>query len=563
MNLLRRQMAAAFDVDAAKLKRYVGEAFSDEAQKPDLVFESLTNVAAGFDAAYGKFREKFDVKSKEAEKDPRSRDEGSAQAEDWKNPSLATEMDVVEEPVEDTPAEQILELPSAHIFRAYDIRGIVGDDLQVEHASLIGQAIGTQVQAAGNSSVVVARDGRLSSPELQEKLVEGLLASGCDVIDIGLVPVPVLYFAVEHLATGSGVMVTGSHNSPEYNGFKIVINGAALVDEQIAGLYDIISNQSFAQGSGSLSAQDMVDTYIDQIADDVVFASPMKVVLDCGNGAAGEIAPMLFASMGSEVIPLFADVDGNFPNHLPDPSVASNLEALVREVTEQGADLGLAFDGDGDRVVAVSSSGQIIDPDKLLMLFAKDVLTRNPAADVVFDQKCSRNLSRLIADHGGRPVMWKSGHSRIKQKMVETGALLGGEFSGHYCFKERWFGFDDGIYSGARLVEMLTLDVVSLDEAVEQLPTSFNSPEISIAVDEHDKPEAIARLQQSPEFADGEVSTLDGIKVDFTEGWGLIRASNTSARLTARFEADSEEELQRIISLFEQALAAQGLSLQS
>jgi len=561
LGLLRKQMAGAFEADASRLKRYLGERFTDEAVRPDLKFASLNNVVEGFDRAYTKFREKFDVRVKDSEKES-GRSKVDTVAEDWKNPSLSTEMDVVEEAPSDAgESSASASIPPSHIFRAYDIRGVVGDDLLIEHASLIGQAIGSQVQASGNNSVVVARDGRLTSEDLQDKLVEGLLSSGCDVVDIGLVPVPVLYFAIEHLGLGSGVMVTGSHNTPDYNGFKVVVNGESLADEQISRLYEAIESGNFAQGQGALSTQDLVDAYIDRIAEDVVFASPMKIVLDCGNGAAGEVAPMLFASLGSEVIPMFADIDGNFPNHLPDPSVESNLTALVKEVVEQGADIGLAFDGDGDRMVAVTASGRIVEPDQLLMLFARDVLTRNPAADVVFDQKCSRNLNHLIAEHGGRPVMWKSGHSRIKQKMAETGALLGGEYSGHYFFKERWFGFDDGLYSGARLVEMLTLEVASLDEVIDQLPLSASSPEISIPVEEQSKADVVARLQQSPEFEEGEITTLDGVKVDFSEGWGLVRASNTSARLTARFEADSEEDLQRIMAIFERALSAQGLTL--
>ncbi|MBT8149419.1 MAG: phosphomannomutase/phosphoglucomutase [Gammaproteobacteria bacterium] len=453
------------------------------------------------------------------------------------------------------PAATQHSLP-AHIFRAYDIRGLADSELDDSTVQLIGKAIGMLAIRAGQEQLVVGRDGRLSSERIHEQLVNSLLATGCDVIDIGLVATPLVYFAAEHLETHAGVMITGSHNGPEYNGFKIVLDGQALADEQIQQLYQLAAEGKFPQGAGDLTRQDIVDRYIDHIADDVVFASQMKVVLDCGNGAASEIAPMLFASLGCEVVPLFAEIDGNFPNHLPDPGKPENIQALVNEVAAQQADLGLAFDGDADRVVAVTGSGRVVDADVLLMLFAKDVLTRNPGADVVYDVKCTRNLSQVISAHGGRPVMWQSGHSRIKQKMRDTGALLGGEFSGHFFFKERWFGFDDGLYSGTRLVEMLTLEGLTLDEALQELPSSTSSPEFDIPVDETVKFDIIERLAEQPQLAAGEINRLDGLRIDFADGWGLVRASNTSAKLTARFEADSEDGLENIQRNFAAALAA-------
>lgn len=469
----------------------------------------------------------------------------------WANPQVAG--GILLEDDEDIAGNADL---ASHIFRAYDIRGNADTELSDEVVHLIGLSIGSTAQRGGQNTLVVGRDGRLSSSRIQDSLTQGLLASGCDVIDIGLVATPMLYFAAESLQTQAGVMVTGSHNAPEVNGFKIVLNGCALAEQQIIALAELISTGNFESGKGVLSNQDIVDSYIDQIAEDVVVASSIKVVLDCGNGAASEIAPMLYASLGCEVIPLFAEVDGNFPNHSPDPGVKENLDALINEVKNHQADLGIAFDGDADRMVAVTASGDIVSADQLLMLFAKDVLTRNPGADVVYDIKCSRHLNQLIASHGGRPVMWKSGHSLIKQKMRETGALLGGEFTGHYFFKERWYGFDDGLYSGTRLIEFLTLEGASLDDLIAELPSSFSTDEIKIPVSEDNKFAVIDMLQGAMNADDGQLTTLDGVRVDYAEGWGLVRASNTSASLNARFEANTEEALADIQAKFSQALSA-------
>ena len=479
----------------------------------------------------------------------------SSKASRWVNPQVPNGMDVQGD-------EGSLELSSiqAHIFRAYDIRGDADAELNDETVQSIGLAIGTTAIRAGQRHFVIGRDGRLSSERIYNALAKGLLASGCDVISLGLVATPMVYFACEWLETKAGVMVTGSHNGPAVNGLKVVLNGQSLVEQQIKALHALIMANDFEHGEGVLSEQDIGAAYVDRIAEDVVVASSIKVVLDCCNGAASDIAPRLFNALGCEVVPLFAEVDGSFPNHAPDPSASGSLDALINEVKLQQADLGLAFDGDADRMVAVTAAGKVVSADQMLMLFAKDVLTRNPGADVVYDIKCSRHLNRLIASHGGRPVMSKCGHSLIKQKMLETGALLGGEFTGHYCFKERWFGFDDGLYSGARLIEFLTMEGVTLEAVIADLPVSMNTAEVHLPVDEARKFELIEALQLTLEQGlsedDGQITLLDGVRVDYAAGWGLVRASNTSASLNLRFEADSEAELDSIQVNFREALLA-------
>lgn len=553
--------------DSGLFGAFVSESFDQATSLPAFTFPGFKDAAEQFTQALERYRSKRAAASKAAGSSAAGIDVSETGA-DWENPALAPKIDVQEDArkqADERGAAAAQHALPAHIFRAYDIRGVAETELDDANVELVGKAIGMAAIRAGHEQLVVGRDGRLSSERIRESLVKSLLATGCDVIDIGLVPTPLVYFAAERLETHAAVMITGSHNPPEYNGLKVVLDGVALADEQIQQLYQLASAGKFPQGAGDLTRQDVVDRYIDYIADDVVFASQLKVVLDCGNGAASEIAPMLFASLGCEVVPLFAEIDGNFPNHMPDPGKPENIQALVDEVASQQADLGLAFDGDGDRVVAVTSSGRVVDADLLLMLFAKDVLTRNPGADVVYDVKCTRNLSQVVSAHGGRPVMWQSGHSRIKQKMLETGALLGGEFSGHFFFKERWFGFDDGLYSGTRLVEMLTLEGLSLDEALQELPTSACSPEFDIPVEESAKFDIIEQLATHPELAEGEISRLDGLRVDYADGWGLVRASNTSSKLTARFEADSEPGLEKIQASFAAALAAvdPGLALTS
>ncbi|PAU55064.1 phosphomannomutase [Pseudomonas indica] len=442
----------------------------------------------------------------------------------------------------------------ASIFRAYDIRGVVGDSLTPETAYWIGRAIGSESLAKGEPNVSVGRDGRLSGPELVQQLIQGLLDCGCKVSDIGMVPTPVLYYAANILAGKSGVMLTGSHNPPDYNGFKIVVAGDTLANEQIQVLRQRIENNDLASGVGSIEQIDVLDRYFKQIRDDIAMARKLKVVVDCGNGVAGVIAPKLIEALGCEVIPLFCDVDGNFPNHHPDPGKPENLEDLIAKVKETGADLGLAFDGDGDRVGVVTNAGTIIYPDRLLMLFAKDVVSRNPGADIIFDVKCTRRLTGLISGYGGRPVMWKTGHSLIKKKMKESGALLAGEMSGHIFFKERWFGFDDGIYSAARLLEILSQDKRDVEQVFAAFPSDVSTPEINVKVTEESKFTIIDALQRDAQWGEANLTTLDGVRVDYPKGWGLVRASNTTPVLVLRFEADSDDELKRIQDVFRSQL---------
>ncbi|PRA32105.1 phosphomannomutase/phosphoglucomutase [Pseudomonas poae] len=436
------------------------------------------------------------------------------------------------------------------IFRAYDIRGVVPKTLTAETAYWIGRAIGSQSLAQGEPNVSVGRDGRLSGPELVEQLIQGLADSGCHVSDVGLVPTPALYYAANVLAGKSGVMLTGSHNPSDYNGFKIVIAGDTLANEQIQALHTRLKTNDLTSGKGSITKVDILQRYSDEITRDVKLARRLKVVVDCGNGAAGVIAPQLLEALNCEVIPLFCDVDGNFPNHHPDPGKPENLVDLIAKVKETGADVGLAFDGDGDRVGVVTETGEIVFPDRLLMLFARDVVARNANAEIIFDVKCTRRLTPLIKEYGGRPLMWKTGHSLIKKKMKETGALLAGEMSGHVFFKERWFGFDDGIYSAARLLEILSNEKSTAEELFQTFPNDISTPEINIHVTEESKFSIIDALHDAQWGEGANLTTIDGVRVDYAKGWGLVRASNTTPVLVLRFEADTEAELQRIKDVF-------------
>jgi phosphomannomutase/phosphoglucomutase len=438
----------------------------------------------------------------------------------------------------------------ADIFRAYDIRGVVGQTLNAETAYWIGRAIGSQSLAQGEPNIAVGRDGRLSGPELAQQLIQGLLDCGCHVSDVGMVPTPVVYYAGHVLTGKSAVMLTGSHNPRDYNGFKIVIAGDTLANEQIQALKARIDNNDLASGVGTVEQVDVLERYFKQIRDDIAMAKPMRVVVDCGNGVAGVIAPQLIEALGCSVIPLYCEVDGNFPNHHPDPGKPENLADLIAKVKSENADIGLAFDGDGDRVGVVTNTGTIVYPDRLLMLFAKDVVSRNPGADIIFDVKCTRRLTPLISGYGGRPVMWKTGHSLIKKKMKETGALLAGEMSGHIFFQERWFGFDDGIYAAARLLEILSQDRRDAEHVFSAFPNDVSTPEINIEVTEKSKFSIIERLQRDGVWGEGNVTNLDGVRVDYPKGWGLVRASNTTPVLVLRFEAETEEELERIKEVF-------------
>ncbi|KRG72109.1 phosphomannomutase/phosphoglucomutase [Pseudoxanthomonas dokdonensis] len=434
------------------------------------------------------------------------------------------------------------------IFRAYDIRGIVGTTLDVDVAELIGQAIGTVMQQQDLTDIVVGRDGRLSGPDLVGGLIQGLRKAGRNVIDIGMAPTPVAYFAAYHLRTGSSVAVTGSHNPPDYNGFKIVIGGETLSGDAITDLYRRIEQRELHQARepGSLQHRDIGADYVQRIADDVQLERPLKVVVDAGNGVAGDLAPQLLEAIGAEVIPLYCEVDGTFPNHHPDPSEPHNLEDLIQTVKRFDADLGLAFDGDGDRLGVVTRDGEIIFPDRLLMLFAADVLERNPGALVIFDVKCTGKLQGWILRHGGTPMMWKTGHSLIKSKMRETGAELAGEMSGHFFFQERWYGFDDGLYSAARLLEILAARSETPSQVLEALPNGISTPEIKVPVNEGTPHAVVERFVESAQFEGARISTIDGLRADWDDGWGLLRASNTTPILVLRFEADSQQALERI-----------------
>jgi len=443
------------------------------------------------------------------------------------------------------------------IFRAYDIRGIVGDSLTPEIAIQLGQAIGSEAAARQQSTVIVARDGRLSGPALKEALITGLLATGRVVIDIGLVPTPVLYFATYHLKTGSGVMITGSHNPPNYNGFKIMLGKQTLSGEAIQALKLRLASGDLVSGKGVLCTMGIQQDYIQRIIQDVKLARPFKVVVDCGNGVAGVMAPALLRALGCEVIELFCDIDGHFPNHHPDPSQPENLAAMIAAVKTQGADLGLAFDGDGDRLGVVDNTGKIIWPDRQMQLYATDILQRNPGAKIIFDVKCSRHLGNVIKQHGGEPLMWKTGHSFIKAKIQETGALLGGEMSGHIFFKERWYGFDDALYSAARLLEILAKESQTPTEVLARLPDAVNTPELKLELEHFGQHyELMDKISQTFHFEQAKICTIDGIRADFKTGWGLIRPSNTTPCLVIRFEADTSAALHEIQAQFRQQLLA-------
>jgi phosphomannomutase/phosphoglucomutase len=460
--------------------------------------------------------------------------------------------------VEEGPLEIVDEdenfVPDRSIFRAYDIRGVVGQTLTAAAVRQIGRAIGSEALQRGCNTVVVGRDGRLSGPELAEALIAGLNATGCDVKDIGVVPTPVLYFAAHYLDTQTGVVVTGSHNPPDYNGLKIVIDGETLSGDSIQHLYERIEEGNLISGQGSVENMNVVPDYIERIRSDVQVGRQLKVVVDCGNGVAGGVAPMLLRELGCEVSELYCEVDGNFPNHHPDPSKVDNLQDLIAAVKGQQADIGLAFDGDGDRLGVVTAEGSIVWPDRVLMLFIADILERNPGGLIIYDVKCSRFLDGIIREHGGEPLMWKTGHSFIKAKIRESGALLAGEMSGHIFFKERWYGFDDGLYTAARLLEVLGKDARPVSEVFASLPDSVNTPELNIAMQEGEPPKFMDRLMASAHFEDAQVSTIDGLRVEFPDGWGLVRASNTTPVLVLRFEADDKAGLSRIMGEFRRVM---------
>jgi len=454
-------------------------------------------------------------------------------------------------------------IPDRGIFRAYDIRGVIGQTLTEGVAHQLGRAIGSAVRDKELSEIVVGRDGRLSGPELSGALIDGLRAAGVDVIDIGAVPTPVSYFAAYQLNTGSCVSVTGSHNPPDYNGFKIVIGGETLAEDAIQDLYQRIVDGRLAEGHGSLRQYEVLPEYIERIASDIQTGRALKVVVDCGNGIAGDTAPGVVQAIGCEPIPLYCDVDGTFPNHHPDPSEPKNLADLILTVQKTGADVGLAFDGDGDRLGVVTKDGEIIYPDRVLMLFAQDVLTRNPGATILYDVKCTGHLQPLILKAGGSPLMWKTGHSLIKAKMKETGAQLAGEMSGHFFFRERWYGFDDGVYAAARLLEILADDPEgrSPEDIFATLPKGVSTPELHIPMQEGQNHPFIGRFRERAQFDGARITTIDGLRADWSDGWGLVRASNTTPVLVLRFDADNATALKRIQDAFRAQILACDSSL--
>lgn len=451
----------------------------------------------------------------------------------------------------DTPAKPSID---PGIFRAYDIRGITTQNLTEQVVYWIGRSFATAALAESQSTAVVGRDGRLSSPGLELSLTQGLCDGGMDVISVGLVPTPVLYFATHALQTGTGIMITGSHNPPEYNGLKMMIGGTTLAEERIQALLHNLQNDTLSTGSGDTSHVDIVPKFTEDLLSVCELNRPLNVVVDCGNGVAGGVAPAILESLGCSVTPLFCEVDGNFPNHHPDPAEPENLQDLINKVTETGADVGLAFDGDGDRLGVVTPRGEIIWPDKLMMLFAEDICSRHPGETIIFDVKCSKDLPAVIRTAGGEPLMWKTGHSHIKAKIKETGAPLAGEFSGHLCVTENWYGFDDAIFAAARLLVLLSQSDDTADQRFDKYPVTVTTPEIKIQTTEDHKFAVMKTLADTADFGDGRLTRIDGIRVDFSDGWGLIRPSNTSPVLSLRFEADSQEALNRIQNEFQTQL---------
>lgn len=444
----------------------------------------------------------------------------------------------------------------ASIFRAYDIRGVVATALTPEAVEQIGRAFGAESLARGQSKVTVARDGRLSGPDLVAALARGIQSTGCDVINIGMVPTPVLYFSTYHLDTGTGIMVTGSHNPPEYNGLKMMIGGDTLFGDGIQQLYQRIVNDDLASGEGQYTEVDILDDYLERIIGDIKLSRKMRISTDCGNGVAGVCAAALFRKLGCEVHELFSEVDGNFPNHHPDPAKVENLQDIASLVESESLELGLAFDGDGDRVGVIDDRGQIIWPDRQMILYSRDILERNPGAKIIYDVKCSRLLPAAIKEAGGEPEMWKTGHSFVKARIKETGAALGGEMSGHIFFKERWYGFDDALYSAARLLEIVSRDPRKVSEIFGEIPDSVNTPELGIKFEEGEHHKFMQSFVEGSTFEGAALTTIDGLRADFDTGWGLVRASNTTPSLVIRFEADSQSALEEIQSKFRSAMHA-------
>ncbi|MBP8266203.1 MAG: phosphomannomutase/phosphoglucomutase [Zoogloea sp.] len=447
-------------------------------------------------------------------------------------------------------------VPAPEIFKAYDIRGIVDKTLTAEAVRAIGHALGSEAVARDQKAIAVGRDGRLSGPELAGALADGIRAAGVDVIDVGCVPTPLTYFAAYELGTNSCVSVTGSHNPPDYNGLKMVLGGQTLFGELIQALRQRIIDGKLVTAAvpGKLTQADVVPAYVEKIVGDVKLSRPMKIVMDCGNGVAGAVAPELFKRLGCELIELFCEVDGNFPNHHPDPSKPENLADVIRALQETDAEIGLAFDGDGDRLGVVTKDGEIIYPDRQLMLFAEDVLSRVPGGEIIYDVKCTRNLAGWIKARGGKPTMWNTGHALVKAKLKETGAPLAGEMSGHMFFKERWYGFDDGLYTGARLLEIVSRHA-DANPVLKNLPDAISTPELNIKMNEGEPFALVNKLKAEAQFEGAEsILTIDGVRVEYADGFGLARPSNTTPVVVLRFEADNEAAIARIQADFRRAI---------
>ncbi|MDF1639394.1 phosphomannomutase/phosphoglucomutase [Thalassolituus oleivorans] len=472
----------------------------------------------------------------------------------FSSPNLANVADIPELEVEEFDHNTPPEIPK-HIFRAYDIRGLVDTELTNDVLFWLGKAIGSEVLIRGFDRINLAWDGRLSSERFAHHLQDGIISTGCHVNRLGELPTGALYFATFELDSPCGVMITGSHNPANYNGLKIVIDQQALAQEQIMGLYHRIARSDFRSGTGIVEERSLDEAYICRIEEDVNISRDLKIVIDGGNGVAGPIASRLFNRLGIEVIELYCNVDGNFPNHHPDPGEPENLVALQAAIAEHSAHLGLAFDGDGDRVALVDNLGNIIWPDRLLMLLIEDILPRNPGRDVLYDVKSSRHLAPLINRHGGRPTMWKTGHSLMKKKLRDLDAVVGGEYSGHFYIGERWYGFDDGLYAGARLLEILASRTEPCSDVFAHLPQDVSTPEITLNTTEQRKFAVVESLAKDSDLiADARVFTTDGLRIEFSDGWGLIRVSNTTPRLTLRFAGDNEQTILRIQQRMKQAL---------
>ena len=464
-------------------------------------------------------------------------------------PRMRLRYDIAERRQEQESDHQPIDL-TAGIFRAYDIRGVIGKTLDAGIARLVGQAVGTVVLERNAGPAVVARDGRLSGPFLHDAMMVGITSTGCNVLDIGAVPTGVLYYAAHELAAGSGVMITGSHNPPEYNGFKIMVDGDPIHGKELAGFYRRITEGDVQVGTGTVQHENVVPQYIERIAQDIQLERSLKVVIDCGNGIGGVCAAEVLRAIGAEVLPLFDEVDGTFPNHHPDPSEPENLKDLIESVRLIDADLGFALDGDADRLGVVTLAGDIINADRVMMLLAMDVLDRNPGATIIYDVKCTGHLAEVIRQAGGIPLMYKTGHSLIKAKMKEINSPFAGEMSGHFFFKERWYGVDDGIYAAARLLEILAATETPPEAIFNALPTSYSTPELKVQMEEGENFTFVEAFKKAAHFDGASINTIDGIRADWPDGWGLVRGSNTTPVLVLRFDAETKEALERIKTVF-------------